>query len=75
MAPPPPAGGFRAAGHRRARALLRCCYKSRRVGENLARVAGLQFEIVDFDPEDARASGELRAALAAAGTPLGPSTS
>lgn len=47
-------------------------YKSRRVAENLARIDGLRFEILDFDPEDARAAGELRAHLARAGTPLGP---
>lgn len=46
--------------------------KSKRVAENLARVEGLQFEIVDFDREDARMAGELRARLAAAGTPIGP---
>jgi len=32
----------------------------------------LQFEVVEFDREDARQAGELRAALAAAGTPIGP---
>ena len=47
-------------------------YKGLRTAENLARVAGLQFEVVDFDREDARAAGELRARLAAAGTPIGP---
>lgn len=46
--------------------------KSRRTTENLARVEALQFEVLDFDREDARRAGELRAALAAAGTPIGP---
>ena len=47
-------------------------YKGQRTPENLARVAGLQFEVLEFDREDARAAGELRASLAAAGTPIGP---
>lgn len=33
---------------------------------------GLRFEVVAFDAEDARAAGAVRAALAAAGTPIGP---
>jgi tRNA(fMet)-specific endonuclease VapC len=47
-------------------------YKGRRRAENLARVEALQFEVVEFDREDARQAGEIRAALAAAGTPIGP---
>jgi tRNA(fMet)-specific endonuclease VapC len=47
-------------------------YKGVRVAENVARVEALQFEIVDFDREDARQAGEVRATLAAAGTPIGP---
>jgi tRNA(fMet)-specific endonuclease VapC len=47
-------------------------HKGQRVAENLARVEALQFEVVDFDREDARMAGELRARLAAAGTPIGP---
>ena len=47
-------------------------YKGQRMAENLARVGGLQFEVLEFDGEDARAAGELRASLAAAGTPIGP---
>ena len=31
----------------------------------------MQFEVLDFDREDARQAGELRARLAAAGTPIG----
>ena len=37
-------------------------YKGQRTAENLARVGGLQFEVLEFDGEDARA----------AGTPIGP---
>jgi tRNA(fMet)-specific endonuclease VapC len=47
-------------------------YKGLRVAENVARVEALQFEIVDFDREDAQQAGEVRARLAAAGTPIGP---
>ncbi|MGH7081033.1 MAG: PIN domain-containing protein [Acetobacteraceae bacterium] len=46
--------------------------KSRRRSENLARVEGLQFAVLEFDQEDAREAGEIRAALASAGTPIGP---
>lgn len=47
-------------------------FHGRRVAENLARVDALQFSVVEFDREDARASGEIRAALASAGKTIGP---
>jgi tRNA(fMet)-specific endonuclease VapC len=47
-------------------------YRGHRSAENLARVDALRFEVLDFDREDARLAGELRALLAAAGTPIGP---
>ncbi len=47
-------------------------YRGTRSTENLARIDALRFEVVAFDAEDARIAGELRAALAAAGTPVGP---
>lgn len=47
-------------------------YKGKRVIENLIRVEALQFEVLEFDKEDARRAGELRAFLAGAGTPIGP---
>ena len=47
-------------------------YKSRHAADNLRRVEALQFEILDFDPEDARRAGEVRAQLASAGTLIGP---
>ncbi len=47
-------------------------YKSRRRTENLAVVDALQFEVLDLDKEDARQAGEIRAALALAGQPIGP---
>ncbi|WP_321840674.1 type II toxin-antitoxin system VapC family toxin [Paraburkholderia bannensis] len=47
-------------------------YKSHRSVENVARVSALQFEVVSFDAEDAQHAGEIRAKLAAVGTPIGP---
>ena len=51
--------------------LLCGAYKSRRVAENLARVDALQFEVLDFDQEDARRAAEIRAVLGAAGAQIG----
>ena len=45
--------------------------KSARQEENHARIDALRFEVVPFDAEDARQAGEIRAALAQAGTPIG----
>jgi len=47
-------------------------YKSRRQSHNLALLDGLQLEVLEFDKEDARQAGEIRAALSAMGTPIGP---
>jgi tRNA(fMet)-specific endonuclease VapC len=47
-------------------------YRGRRVEENLARVEGLHFEVLEFDKDDARCAGKIRAELAAAGMPIGP---
>ena len=47
-------------------------FKSLRSETNVALVDCLQFEVVDFDKEDARCAGEIRAALAADGKPIGP---
>ena len=47
-------------------------YKSRRQAHNMALLDALQIEILEFDTEDARQAGEIRAALAAAGRPIGP---
>ncbi|MBB3352056.1 tRNA(fMet)-specific endonuclease VapC [Rhizobium sp. BK049] len=47
-------------------------YKSHRIHENLARIDALQFSILEFDRNDARKAGEIRAALHASGTPIGP---
>ena len=55
-----------------AHGLFYSAYRSERINENLARIDGLRFEVLDFDCEDARMAGQLRAALAKAGTPIGP---
>ena len=55
-----------------AQELVFGAFRSRRPEHHLARVEALRFETVEFDREDARIAGELRARLAAAGTPIGP---
>jgi tRNA(fMet)-specific endonuclease VapC len=47
-------------------------FKSQRAARNVALVDALQFEVVEFDQEDARQAGEVRALLAVRGTPIGP---
>ncbi len=46
-------------------------FKSRRCEHNLALVDALRFEVLPLDTEDARHAGEVRAWLAARGTPIG----
>jgi tRNA(fMet)-specific endonuclease VapC len=47
-------------------------YKSLNTAGNVALVEDLAFEVLPFDRDDAAKSGQVRAALAAAGTPIGP---
>lgn len=47
-------------------------YRSDRPDETLAVLDGLRMPLLDFTIEDGRKAGEIRAALAAAGTPIGP---
>lgn len=47
-------------------------FKSRRVRQNISFLESLDFEILDFEPQDAIKAGEIRARLAAKGTPIGP---
>jgi tRNA(fMet)-specific endonuclease VapC len=47
-------------------------YKSHDTSKNFALVENLEFEVLPFDRDDAAQSGQVRAALAAAGTPIGP---
>ncbi len=46
-------------------------FKSRRSAQNVALVDALQFVVIEFDKEDARRAGEVRAFLASKGTPIG----
>ena len=47
-------------------------FKSQRVVQNLAIVNALQFEVLEFDKEDARQAGEIRDFLLSKGTAIGP---
>jgi tRNA(fMet)-specific endonuclease VapC len=47
-------------------------FKSRRATQNVALIDALQFEVIEFDQEDARQAGAARAFLASKGTPIGP---
>lgn len=46
--------------------------KSRRKADNLARIEALRFPVLEFDREDARHAGEIRATLATSGPRLVP---
>jgi tRNA(fMet)-specific endonuclease VapC len=47
-------------------------FKSRRAAQNVALIDALQFVVLEFDKEDARQAGAIRALLASKGTPIGP---
>jgi tRNA(fMet)-specific endonuclease VapC len=47
-------------------------HRGQRTTENLARLDALLFPVLEFDREDARHAGEIRAMLATSGTPIGP---
>ena len=47
-------------------------YRGQRTAENLARLDALLFPVLEFDREDARHAGEIRAMLATSVTPIGP---
>ncbi len=47
-------------------------FKSRRAAQNVALIDALQFAVLEFDKEDARQAGAIRALLASRGTPIGP---
>jgi tRNA(fMet)-specific endonuclease VapC len=47
-------------------------FKSQRVEQNVARVDALRFSVLEFDEEDAKQAGQIRAHLASKGTPIGP---
>lgn len=47
-------------------------FKSRRAAQNVALIDALQFAVLEFDKEDARQAGAIRAMPASQGTPIGP---
>ena len=47
-------------------------FKSARTERNVALVEGLRFGLLEFGREDGRDAGEIRALLAAKGTPIEP---
>lgn len=47
-------------------------YKSQRRAKNIALIDNLQFTVLEFDKEDAKEAGEIRAYLALNGNPIGP---
>lgn len=47
-------------------------FKSRRLAHNLAVVDALQFPVIEFDKEDARQAGEIRALLSSQGLAIAP---
>lgn len=47
-------------------------FKSQRALRNVTLVDSLQFEVLEFDKEDSRQAGEIRAALAIKRTPIVP---
>ncbi len=55
-----------------AHELYYSAFKGQRRAENLRRLDAICFEVLPFDKEDAIAAGEVRATLAAVGSPIGP---
>lgn len=55
-----------------AHELYHGAFRGNRVEANLALVDALQFEVLEFDREDARRAGEIRAILEAVGTTIEP---
>jgi tRNA(fMet)-specific endonuclease VapC len=47
-------------------------FRSPRATQNAALIDSVQFEVLEFDKEDARQAGEIRALLASRRTPIGP---
>jgi len=47
-------------------------FKGARAQHNLALVEALQFQILEFDKEDARQAGRIRALLSTSGLDIGP---
>jgi len=47
-------------------------FKSERATQNIALIDALQFALLEFDREDAREAGRIRALLSSKGRPIGP---
>jgi tRNA(fMet)-specific endonuclease VapC len=47
-------------------------FRSRQTTSNLTRLDVMQLEVLEFDGRDARQAGQIRAALASGGRPIGP---
>jgi tRNA(fMet)-specific endonuclease VapC len=47
-------------------------FRSGRAAQNVALIDALQFAVLEFDKEDARQAGAVRALLASRGAPIGP---
>ncbi|HXW24441.1 MAG TPA: type II toxin-antitoxin system VapC family toxin [Xanthobacteraceae bacterium] len=47
-------------------------FRSGRPAQNVGLIDALQFAVLEFDREDARRAGAVRALLASRGTPIGP---
>jgi tRNA(fMet)-specific endonuclease VapC len=47
-------------------------FKSQRTAANVALIDRLRLEVIEFDQQDAKEAGEIRALLAMRGTPIGP---
>ena len=47
-------------------------FGSQQLASNLARLDAMQLEVLAFDSGDARQAGQIRAALASSGAPIGP---
>ena len=47
-------------------------FRSRRAAQNVALINTLLFIVLEFDKEDAKEAGKVRALLASRGTPIGP---
>ena len=47
-------------------------FRSRRTTQNIALLDALALTVLEFDKEDARQAGQVRAFLANKGTPIGP---
>jgi hypothetical protein len=49
-----------------------CAYRGRKTAQLISRIETLRFAALEFDKEDARQAGDIRAILAATGTAIGP---